>query len=536
MKLYLNSFDCIKTTCFDLDLLPTEGLQREFSPFIYHRGNTSTYLTFSLDLKAFKEAAGYLCKNYPDATTLVGLPETPLPYLNAAIAYADPDVITIGVHTFDLRGLIDPLKEEVRCFVLKRFDEVSSATSKADRTGFTHAKAYLIARKITSVKDADIESLVHDYKKYLFVNGVNANDYLLTYFRSLLRFHTTVDDTFYFTDDIWKLKNLDFPIKNSSTHPVESINFRRIKNSFKDEVKNVCLHRLRLVAVSSVKAEIFAISNFLTFFKGDDLKAVTRQDIEDYLVYLYTVDKRKDSYKHELTCLKSFFETLGHLTDTPSLFNLFLDTDYEKSPLVEYRYYTDSEMKRLNEAFKTLDEQTARLMFIHEFLGTRISDTLTLRSDCIDGDLITIDEPKVSRSYQKPIDPTTKALINASIAYTTKLYGPCEYIFVSTKDPTKPMAYSCLYNRLARMIKTLDLRNDNGELFGVNTHLFRHTYGKRLCDIGADDATIAKLLGHANTSSVKHYRRMSNQKLVAETERMRQKKDEKIREFKKGWE
>ena len=85
------------------------------------------------------------------------------------------------------------------------------------------------------------------------------------------------------------------------------------------------------------------------------------------------------------------------------------------------------------------------------------------------------------------------------------------------------------------MIHDLDLRDDNGNLFTVGTHTLRHVYGKRLCDMGLDDATISALLGHKDTASVKHYRQMGNKALAQGTKALRDAKDAKIKQFKEEW-
>ena len=149
---------------------------------------------------------------------------------------------------------------------------------------------------------------------------------------------------------------------------------------------------------------------------------------------------------------------------------------------------------------------------------------------------IRINEEKVYREYKKPISADVKKLIDASIAYTKSLYGECDYIFVSDKDPMKPMSYSTLYYRVISMIRELDLRDEQGNLFTIGTHTFRRTYGKKLCDLGLDDSVIAKLLGHSSTDSVKHYRRMSNQVLAKETKLLRAQKDAQINKYKGAWE
>ena len=52
------------------------------------------------------------------------------------------------------------------------------------------------------------------------------------------------------------------------------------------------------------------------------------------------------------------------------------------------------------------------------------------------------------------------------------------------------------------MIYENDLRDDQGELFGFGSHLFRHTYGVKLTELHVDDWTISKLIGHKNVKTV----------------------------------
>ena len=71
------------------------------------------------------------------------------------------------------------------------------------------------------------------------------------------------------------------------------------------------------------------------------------------------------------------------------------------------------------------------------------------------------------------------------------------------------------------MIYENDLRDDQGELFGFGSHLFRHTYGVKLTELHVDDWTISKLIGHKNVKTVKYYRKMSNQSMAYETREAR---------------
>lgn len=66
------------------------------------------------------------------------------------------------------------------------------------------------------------------------------------------------------------------------------------------------------------------------------------------------------------------------------------------------------------------------------------------------------------------------------------------------------------------LINENDIRNDNGELMGFDTHIFRHTYGLKFAELHLDDAQIAHLLGHRGSRTVYRYRRVNVQFLKNE--------------------
>lgn len=119
--------------------------------------------------------------------------------------------------------------------------------------------------------------------------------------------------------------------------------------------------------------------------------------------------------------------------DSPDMQQLFLSSDIPRDRRVLYRYYSDSELKRLNREIVKMDEQIARALILHEMLGTRISDTLTLAVDCLfrkDGKpYIRIDSVK-GHQYSKPVSEDVVKLVTKAIQYTRKRYGETHYIFV----------------------------------------------------------------------------------------------------------
>ena len=217
---------------------------------------------------------------------------------------------------------------------------------------------------------------------------------------------------------------------------------------------------------------------------------------------------------------------------------LFLSNDFPSTPRHVFKFYSDAEIKRLNEHIFKMDEQICRALIIHQLLGTRISDTLTLKTDCIsmrnNRYFIRIDQVK-SVTYEKAISEEVAQLIMKAIDYTKERYGETTYIFAKKDDPTRPYQYSMIQNQIMTMIRQEDIRDDNGEFLKFGTHIFRHCYGKKLTEMHVDDWMIAKLLGHTSIYSVHHYRKIGNKLMADETRAAREKMDMILLDIIEGW-
>ena len=265
---------------------------------------------------------------------------------------------------------------------------------------------------------------------------------------------------------------------------------------------------------------------------------INRSMIENYLLFTKTHNPDRKNRKTELAHLKRVLTQVGKNIEKPYLGRLFIKNDMPKMPEPVFRYYSDAEIERLNRHIVNLEEQVARALILHQMLGGRISDTLTLRTNCIYQEhgqfILRIYQVKTSY-YEKPIPDTVAALIEKSREYTFERYGETEYIFVNEKDPKLPFQYSMLKNKVYAMIYENDIRNDAGELMGFGTHLFRHTYGVKLAELYLDDAAIAHLLGHRGMNCVYRYRRASSQHLKEETKKCREAIDEILGDITKAW-
>jgi integrase len=246
----------------------------------------------------------------------------------------------------------------------------------------------------------------------------------------------------------------------------------------------------------------------------------------------------KQSRSNNIGALRTLLETVGKIYDYQHLEKLFLNTDIPPEQEAEFKVYSDHEMEVLNAHITKMDEQIARCMVIHQMLGTRISDTLTLQPDCVydrEGQkMIRIHQVKTG-TYEKPISADLALLIQKAAEYTKRRYGETKYIFVNEKNPDRPLQYTTLKQKVLTMIRDENLLDDSGKRFLFGSHLYRHYYGVKLTELHIDDWTLAKLLGHTRLSSVQHYRKMSNQLMADETRAVRAMMSKIIYENLDGW-
>ena len=345
--------------------------------------------------------------------------------------------------------------------------------------------------------------------------------------------------------DVWELDKLEIEHRENPIKRVRTLNFTRIsQDGIRQELKKGIYLNLQGEAIACVQKELTAarrLSRYLAdrYPQVQSCRDLNREIIEEYLTYLKTEATGTKHYHADLNRLRSLLESTGQMCDYPNLIGLFLTRDIPPTPKAAFKTYSDAELKRLNREIVKLDAQTARLMIIHQMLGTRISDTLTLTPDCLserNGEIIIRIRQMKTKPYEKPISAELAALIKKAIAYTKEKYGDTTYIFVDEKNPSRPMPYTTVQFRITDMIYKKELRDDNGEIFGFGTHIYRHYYGMKLTEMHLDDWTIAKLLGHSSVRNVKYYRKMSNQLLADETRKARQRLSAVILDNLDGWE
>ena len=461
---------------------------------------------------------------------------------------------------FDLEGLSsEEVRKLLEDFVWERGKKLAPSSLASEILYFNNIRNFLIEKNIKILRYEDENKIILQLKSWMMEKGyaLTSKKYrsvyeivatetpgIIKHMKKILRYSQKDGGCLEQERDVWELDKFEFPLRSNPIKNVKTINFKGISQiTIRKEVKTVIFMHLKYMAIGSIMAEMVATKRFcrylaLRYPKIISLLDLTRDIMESYLIYLQTEAKERKNYRSDLYGLRRVIEDVGNHYDRQDIKNLFISTDFPSTPRYLFKFYSDETIKRLNENIFQMDEQIARALILHQLLGTRISDTLTLKTDCLsireNRYFIRIEQVK-SITFEKAISDEIAQLIIKSIDYTEEHYGKTKYIFVKKEDPLRPFQYSMLQHRVMQMIRKNDIRDENGELLNFGTHTFRHCYGKKLTEMHIDDWMIARLLGHKTLQSVHHYRKIGNKIMADETRAVREKIDMILMDVVKEW-
>ena len=341
--------------------------------------------------------------------------------------------------------------------------------------------------------------------------------------------------------DVWDMRKLDIVPRSNPIRGRYRLDFREIRQKeFKEIIKKILYSHCQTKAMGSIKGELRGFRRFASFMydRFPEVKhftEISRDMIEDYLVYIKTdTGLTSVSYTTELSVLDNLLDEIGRELEIGNICNLFLSSDCRAYDNALPEAYSDAEIRRFNCALTKLKPQLGRCLIIHQMLGTRIEDTLTLRRDCLSEKsghyFITIIQQK-TRKYKRPVSNQLAELIRKAIEVSEKEHPDSEYIFL--QDNGKLYTDSMLKYHVNIMIYENDIRDDKGNYFEFRTHRFRHTFGVKLTEMKLDDDSIARLLGHKDTRTIPHYRRLRNEALAEDTKAVRDEMNELLAQYRR---
>lgn len=434
-------------------------------------------------------------------------------------------------------------REEVEAFILYKTSDLSLSTVRA-----LVFPANVMIRFLSGLDEKKSIALYgrsgteRKYKAYLYTNGYPITRVRKRKYRndSIVKSeYIAIFDDFYdwleeINDnraekdkDVWDVRKLGVNIRQNPINPRYRLDFSQIPISFRDEVKNAIYLQASIRSMQTLQGEVRAAKEFFGFIglyypEIGGSEEINRERYEEYLIWRKTQSGASpEVMKRELSDLKTLFSFIAMFNGNKNLAELSFVQDRVRAKDKIPTVYSKSEMQRFNEALGDQEKQMIRALFIHEMVGTRISDTLTLRIDCLseDGSYILIKQNKTHKAYKRHISEKTKALIEKSIEYTKGLGIDTEYVF-SNEDGT-PWTYSKINYHMTAMIAEKDLRMDDGSKFVFLSHQFRRSLATDMTEKGFTDRYIAHELGHSSTQTVHKYRRVRNSEIKRQTAKLR---------------
>lgn len=332
---------------------------------------------------------------------------------------------------FDLTLLpTQELKEEFRGYIMYRCKNGTFRALIQDRTAYNHIAKFLnsrINRRIKSLGDRNPEKWISLLKGWMLEQGITivkekksvygtvsyGEAVTILYFRNVLKFLGPEDLRDEIEKDVWELKNLDIKIRSNPIYNVKTLDFRKIyQPDIREECKKAVYMNLQYEAIGTVQGELTIMRIFSEYLQKEYSKIkscseIDREVLEEFLIYLSTKDTSHSANSSYVISLRRQLETIGKIYSYERLEHLFINTDIPPEVNAEFRVYSDDEMKRLNAEITQMDVQIARCLLIHQMLGTRISDTLTLRPDCLTRengqDMIEIYQVKTKRYKNRSV-------------------------------------------------------------------------------------------------------------------------------------
>lgn len=354
-----------------------------------------------------------------------------------------------------------------------------------------------------------------------------------------------LDDREEWEKDRWNVRNLEqYGINYNKTDMKHIIDFNKINNiKIRKEVKKYIKQKLianNNFSWGSGMNYVLYTSYFINFIcklepTWNDFKNLSRWHIEKYIEWLHLYAQcnltQKNSnpkryISNSLTIVRMFLSDIQirelDIAPVKNIGNLIYQEDKPKVPKKSNNkidYIPDFILEQLFDNINNLHKEVVPIVYIMLKTGLRISDTLSLKQDC----LIKLNnkfwiETDIKKTYIKhhriPIDDELAnilaVLISRSKEHSNEDNNPDKYIFIRYTGSRKGKPYNQSWVREALNLFTIkhNITDENGNKYFFKNHSFRHTYAIKMLNGGADILTVQELLAHASPEMTMTYAKL----------------------------
>lgn len=347
-----------------------------------------------------------------------------------------------------------------------------------------------------------------------------------TYLRFFQNLHKFIHEQYnesnqpknYFDKDKWDIRELPFKIQGfDPSRPRYSLSFENIvQEEIKGIAKKYTLERLKTKKYSTCVDDLKGI-NYLSEFLYEyypDIQSLTqlnRTIIEEFLGFVnLNSNLQPRTQSSRIGSVKTFFETctLFGWDEAPKQ-TLLLTDDVKKKYKVLPKFYEDSVLSQINKNLEHLPVQIARMVFVLQNVGMRISELCTLKIDCIKFDtesdpVLEYIQEKTNKPNRVPIKKDIEMAVNEAIKYSREQFGDnVTYVFM--QDAERPISKDTFSYHMNQLIKKHDIRDSNGNLVRIKSHHFRGTVATKYANMGMSTNVIRILLGQKSLGAIRHY-------------------------------
>lgn len=401
---------------------------------------------------------------------------------------------------------------------------------------------------LNTLLDLEIEKAEKEWLFWLNNKGVKTTKKETYYQREFIRATTVANIlrnmyNIYFklmdTREEWEKDNWDVRVLNQK-YGIEFnesktnyyINFDKISNlNLRNEFKKYCKQRLlsrNNFSIATSQGYCAFIPPFLNFINEleptwNDLKGLNRQQIEQFIDYLNEYTQTELTHKGanpkryinmSLGIIETFLSDIQRyeyeIAPMTAIKKLIYPEDKPKNPKKsadKIDYIPDFVLEQLFQHINDLHPDVVPIVYIAFRSGLRICDVLDLSDDCLirlkEKYYIQTNIQKVKlEGHRIPIDDELANLLAVEIKQSKKLShkdnNPKNLIFVRYRGSRKgyPYSQSWVQEKLNQLAHKYQIKDENGKLFHFKMHQFRHTYGVKMLNGGADILVVQELLGH----------------------------------------
>lgn len=374
---------------------------------------------------------------------------------------------------------------------------------------------------------------IHAVKKDMTIKTYPSKSQYLIAFTKLYRFVYDIrypDTRNEYEKDCWDVRNLGIPYSIAVSRNRFTINFKGVKQPWlRDLVKKYTYYRIQNRSIAAVIDDLKALHFFSEFIDQSSvrihsMKDVDRAMIEEFFSFLNQKGFVTTTYNHRISALRTFFivgSMLG-LEDFPEK-PLIIYSDYRKVVQKMPKYFSDNELTQINQHLSDLPIQIARMLFVLENCGMRVSDICESQisyngQKCLIKNsnsefTFTYYMPKVHRCNTIPVSELVADVLDEAILWSQSRYGPeCKYIFA--KSVNQPITVDTFSNQVNRMSLRNNIVRDDGTLLRITGHTFRGTVATQYANCGISMDVIRLMLGQKSLGVLKHYVAIHDDKML----------------------